>query len=50
MHEALQNEYTSAYRGFDDAYEYTLDEAFGTLAEDPHPQIEETTGSGRQER
>jgi len=50
MHEALHNECTSAYRGFDDAYEYTVDEAFGTLAEDPHPQIEKTAGLRKQER
>jgi hypothetical protein len=27
-----------------------VDEAFGQRAEDPHPQIEETAGSRRQER
>jgi hypothetical protein len=50
MHEALHNECTSAYRGFDDAYEYTVDEAFGQRAEEVRRQIEKTAGLRKQER
>jgi hypothetical protein len=34
----------------DDAYEYTVDEAFGQRAEEIRRQIEKTTGLRRQER